>query len=73
MGSKPSYKEYGESYDSSKVCRDVDGLKKINHTPHKITHIRFYYQGDYIIGIETFYDGISAGAHLGLEFRYFDF
>ena len=69
MGSSPSYKEFGNSYDTTKVSQDKDSLKLMNHHPKKISHIRFYYQDENIVGFEWFYDGISTGARLGLEFK----
>eukprot|EP00344_Euplotes_crassus_P002747 CAMPEP_0197003528 /NCGR_PEP_ID=MMETSP1380-20130617/7758_1 /TAXON_ID=5936 /ORGANISM="Euplotes crassus, Strain CT5" /LENGTH=468 /DNA_ID=CAMNT_0042422051 /DNA_START=49 /DNA_END=1456 /DNA_ORIENTATION=- len=46
---------------------DEDELAKIGKTPDKITAIRVW-SSKYIVGMEVFYDGISAGARMGSEY-----
>jgi hypothetical protein len=49
------------------VYNDETELNKIGKVPHKITSIRIW-SSEYIVGIEVFYDGVSAGARMGSEY-----
>ena len=75
MGSNYSFKEYGKNFENTLSASDLISLNQLKIKPRKITHLRVWID-EYIVGFEWFYDGISAGARFGNEYReaeYFDF
>ena len=67
MGAKTTYLEAGKWHADTVSYNDEDELKKIGKDPNKITNIRIW-SSEYIVGMEVFYDGISAGARMGSEY-----
>jgi len=67
MGAKYTYQEAGQWHADTVAYNDEDELKKIGRDPKKITQIRVW-SSEYIVGIEVFYDNISAGARMGTEY-----
>ena len=67
MGGEYSYYEAGKWHADTVKYNDESELKKVGKTPKRITQIRIW-SSQYIVGIEVFYDGISAGARMGTEY-----
>lgn len=67
MGGEYSYQEAGRWHADTVAYNDENELKKIGKHPKRITNIRVW-SSEYIVGIEVFYDGISAGARMGSEY-----
>lgn len=67
MGKEYSYQEAGKWHPDTVAYNDETELKRIGKTPHRITQIRVW-SSEYIVGMEVFYDGTSAGARMGSEY-----
>lgn len=67
MGGEYSYQEAGKWHADTKQYNDETELAKIGKAPKRITQIRIW-ASEYIVGMEVFYDGVSAGARMGSEY-----
>ena len=67
MGNDFKYQETGKRHPDTVSYDDQNELKKIGNHPNKITSIRVW-SSEYIVGIEVYYDGVSAGARMGSEY-----
>jgi hypothetical protein len=69
MGGQESheYHEAGKRHGDTKAYKDEDVLASHGHMPNRITAIRVWWS-EYCVGIEVFYDGVSAGARVGSEY-----
>ena len=64
MGSSVSYQEHGKHHADTQSYKDEDQLASIGAHPKKINAIRVW-ADTFIVGMEVFYDGVSAGARYG--------
>lgn len=62
-----TYGEAGMRHGDTVAYKDEDVLATVGKHPDRITAIRVWWS-EYCVGIETFYDGTSAGARMGSEF-----
>ena len=62
--SSHTYLEAGKRHPDTKEYKDEDQLASIGKHPDTITQIRVWWQ-DFVVGMEVFYDGVSAGQRLG--------
>ena len=67
MGAEGSYEEAGKWHSDTKIYNDETELARIGKRPNKITQIRVW-SSEYIVGMEVFYDSVSAGARMGTEY-----
>jgi len=71
MGNKASdhmYVEHGTVHSHTRVYKDEALLESHGKHPECITSLIIWWT-HHIVGIEVFYDGISAGRHKGNEFE----
>ena len=68
MGSETSYQDAGKKHADTITYNDQDVLstKFGGKIPQTITNIRIWYS-KYIVGMEVFYDGVSAGTWMGSD------
>lgn len=69
MGSHNSYHyhEGGKKHDHTTSYKDEDELASQGIQTHRITAVKVWW-GQYILAIETFYDGVSAGKRQGTDY-----
>ena len=67
MGQELTYHEAGKWHKDTVAYNDKDELAKIGKVPNKITQIRVW-GSEYIVGMEVFYDNMSAGLRMGREY-----
>lgn len=67
MGQEMTYHEAGKWHPDTIAYDDKNELAKIGKTPDRITQIRIW-GSQYIVGMEVFYDNVSAGARMGSEY-----
>ena len=66
MGGNHTYLEAGKHHGDTVAYKDEDMLASIGKHPTRITAVRVWWD-KFVVGMEVFYDGTSAGARLGSE------
>ena len=66
MGGNHTYLEAGKHHGDTVSYNDEEQLEAIGAHPQRITAIRVWWE-QFVVGMEVFYDGTSAGARLGSE------
>ena len=67
MGEAFSYEEAGKWNPDTIAYNDKEELARVGKVPKRITMIRVWYS-EYIVGMEVYYDGVSAGARVGSNY-----
>lgn len=69
MGGQEStvYHEAGKRHGDTKAYKDEDVLASHGVMPNRITAVRVWWS-EYCVGMEVYYDGVSAGARMGSEY-----
>jgi hypothetical protein len=69
MGGSHDYLEAGKRHADTVAYKDEDMLSSVGHKhPDHITNIRIWWS-EFVVGMEVFYDGVSAGTRLGTHHR----